>query len=208
VADLEALRVEWRLDRLPLLGYSWGGLLALLYATEFPPHVARLALVSPAPAWRVARDEFERRYAERNNAPALEAERRMLRESGLREQDPVAYRQRLFELSVTAYFYDPTRVRQLTPFRVTGRTQSEVWDSLGDFDLRPSLRRLDIPAVVLHGDHDVIPVEASRELADAFDAPFHLLPNCGHVPYIEAFDQFVAVLDDFLPRADPQHASR
>lgn len=208
VADLEALRVEWRLDRLPLLGYSWGGLLALLYATEFPPHVARLALVSPAPAWRVARDEFERRYAERNNAPALEAERRILRESGLREQDPVAYRQRLFELSVTAYFYDPTRVRQLTPFRVTGRTQSEVWDSLGDFDLRPSLRRLDIPAVVLHGDHDVIPVEASRELADAFDAPFHLLPNCGHVPYIEAFDQFVAVLDDFLPRADPQHASR
>lgn len=205
VADLEALRIEWRLDRLTLLGYSWGGLLALLYATEFPTHVAKLALVSPAPAWRTARDEFERRFAERNTAPALEAQRRTLRESGLREQDPDAYRQRLFELSVTAYFYDPTRVRQLTPFRVTGRTQSEVWDSLGDFDLRPSLRRLDVPAVVLHGDHDVIPVEASRELADAFDAPFHLLPNCGHVPYIEAFDQFVAVLDDFLPRADPQH---
>jgi len=206
VADLEALRVEWRLDRLTLLGYSWGGLLALLYATEFPAHVANLALVSPAPAWRTARDEFEQRFTERNTAPALEAERRMLRESGLREQDPDAYRQRLFELSVTAYFYDPTRVRQLTPFRVTGRTQSEVWDSLGDFDLRASLRELDIPAVVLHGDHDVIPVAASRELADVLRAPFHLLPNCGHVPYIEAFDQFVAILDGFLPRADPQHA--
>jgi proline iminopeptidase len=206
VADLEALRLEWRLDRLTLLGYSWGGLLALLYATEFPARIANLALVSPAPAWRTARDEFERRFAERNTAPALEAERRMLRESGLRDQDPEAYRQRLFELSVTAYFYDPSRVRHLTPFRVTGRTQSEVWDSLGDFDLRSSLRELDIPAVVLHGDHDVIPVAASRELADLFRAPFHLLPNCGHVPYVEAFDQFVAILNEFLPRADSRRA--
>src|SRR5512135_2039724 len=33
VADLEALREIWALDRLTLVGYSWGGLLALLYAT-------------------------------------------------------------------------------------------------------------------------------------------------------------------------------
>ncbi len=201
VADLEGLRQAWHLDRLTLLGYSWGGLLALLYATEFPSQVDRLALVAPAPAWRAARDEFERRFAERNSDPVLEAERRSLRASGLGEQDPQAYRQRLFELSVAAYFYDPDRARTLTPFRVTGRTQTEVWQSLGDFDLRPMLSSLGVPAVVLHGDHDVIPVEASRELADLLGAPFHLLPNCGHVPYIEAFDQFVAVLDGFLPRA-------
>ena len=55
VADLEALRETWGLERLTICGYSWGGLLAMLYATEHPDRVARLALVSPAPAWRAAR---------------------------------------------------------------------------------------------------------------------------------------------------------
>src|SRR2546425_9229064 len=55
VADLEALRRHWSIDRLTLLGYSWGGLLAVLYWLEHPERVDRLALVSPAPgraAWR------------------------------------------------------------------------------------------------------------------------------------------------------------
>src|SRR6266705_3003913 len=36
VVDLEALRGHWELDRLTVVGYSWGGLLALLYALEHP----------------------------------------------------------------------------------------------------------------------------------------------------------------------------
>lgn len=201
VADLEALRQAWGLEQLTLAGYSWGGLLALLYATEHPERVERLALVSPAPAWRDARQEFERRFSERNLAPELQRQRSKLRESGLRERDPGAYAQRLFELSVAAYFHDPERARDLTPFRVTGRTQQEVWASLADFDLRPALTRLAIPAVVLHGQSDPIPIETARILAELLNAEFHPLPNCGHVPYVEALDEFVNVLGEFLPSA-------
>src|SRR5258706_9364961 len=87
VADLEALRVLWGLDRLTLTGYSWGALLALLYAVEHRARVERLALVSCPPVWRGARAEFERRLAERNRAPAVDAARRELQASGLRERD-------------------------------------------------------------------------------------------------------------------------
>src|SRR5206468_12737448 len=62
VADLEALRDRWGLPRLTLAGYSWGGLLALLYAAEMPDRLERLALISPAPAWAEARREFEARF--------------------------------------------------------------------------------------------------------------------------------------------------
>lgn len=201
VADLEQLRIQWGFDRLTLLGYSWGGLLSLLYAVEFPVRVERLALVSPAPAWVEARQEFERRFAARNLAPPLQNQRAALRASGLREADPGQYAQRLFELSVAPYFHDPDRARDLTPFRVTGRTQQEVWTSLNEYDLRPGLTRVRVPAIVLQGAADVIPVEASRQLAELLGAQFHLLPQSGHVPYIEAADEFVALLDGFLPRS-------
>jgi len=201
VEDLEALRQLWGLEKLTLAGYSWGGLLALLYATEYPRRVGRLALVSPAPAWREARLEFERRFSERNLAPELQRERAALRESGLRERDPSGYSQKLFELSVAAYFHDPAGARDLTPFRVTGRTQQEVWSSLADYDLRPALARLAIPPVVLHGTSDPIPFDTARTLAELLKAEFHPLPNCGHVPYVEAFEEFVRVMDEFLPSA-------
>ncbi len=199
VADLEELRQQWGMEQLTLAGYSWGGLLALLYATEHPERVGRLALVSPAPAWREARQEFERRFSERNLSPKLQRQRAELRESGLRERDPAAYSQRLFELSVAAYFHDPERAGELTPFRVTGRTQQEVWASLADYDLRPALAGLSLPSIVLHGESDPIPIESAAEVADLLRADFHRLPECGHVPYVEAFDQFVQLLDGFLP---------
>ena len=200
VADLEELRRQWGLEKLTLIGYSWGGLLAQLYATDHPNRVGRLALVSPAPAWREMRLEFERRFAERNLAPVLQQQRAELRTSGLREKNPAEYARRLFELSVSAYFYDPARARDLTPLRVTGRTQQEVWSSLGDYDLRPALAGLDIPAIVLQGEDDPIPLESTRTVARLLSAEFHLLPRCGHVPYIEAHEEFVRLLDEFLIR--------
>jgi proline iminopeptidase len=198
VADLEELRRQWGIDRLTIAGYSWGGLLALLYAVTFPQHVSRLALVAPAPAWREARQEFERRFQERNLAPALQAARARLRQSGLRERDPVQYAQRQFELSVAPYFFDPANAAQLTPFRVTGRTQQEVWSSLDDYDLRPRLGSIDLPVLVLQGEDDVIPIDATRTVARLTGAELHLLPRCGHVPYIEALDEFVRLIDGFF----------
>jgi proline iminopeptidase len=199
VGDLEALRAHWRLDRLTLVGYSWGGLLALLYALEHPGRVERLALVSPAPTWRGAREEFERVFAQRNVDPALQEERRRLRESGLRERDPAAFQQRIFELSVAPYFFDPARAAALTPFRVTGRTQQEVWQSLGDYDLRPRLPELrSVPAVVLHGEEDPIPIAAARTTAELIGAEFHPLARSGHVPYVEAFEEFRTLVGRFL----------
>ncbi len=200
VADLEALRQDWGLERLTIAGYSWGGLLALLYAIEHPGRVERLALVSPAPAWREARDEFERRFQARTMSPELQAARQALRESGLRERDPAAHAARIFELAVAGYFHDPARAVSLTPFRVTERTRAEVWQSLGDFDLRPALRSLHLPTLVLHGDDDPIPWEVARETADCLGAEFHLVRNCGHVPYVEAFDEFVSTMRGFLDR--------
>ena len=204
VADLEGIRQAEGLDRLTLCGYSWGGLLAVLYLLEHPDRVAHLALVSPASITAQYRAQFEAEFARRMAAPAVEREREALRASGLRESDPAAYRRRAFELSVAGYFKDFHDAKNLTPFRVTARTQQAVWDSLGDFDLRGRLASLEPPrtphhALIVHGTYDPLPIAGSRELAALLGA--HLVElDCGHCPHVEATEEFVRALDSFLPR--------
>jgi proline iminopeptidase len=84
---------------------------------------------------------------------------------------------------------------------LTGRTQQEVWDSLGDFDVRDRVRQLRLPALVVHGEDDPIPIETAVETAALLGAPLVRIPDCGHVPYVEAPEAFTRALDDFLPKA-------
>jgi len=202
VADLDAIRVSLGIERLTLCGYSWGGLLALLYLLEHPERVERLALVSPASPTVAYRRQFEEEFARRMAAPEIVGARGELRASGLREKDPAAYQRRAFELSVAGYFRDVRDAKNLTAFRVNARTQQAVWDSLGEYDLRDQLRRRPLPALrslVVHGTFDPIPIAGSRELAQILGAELVELP-VGHCPHVEATDDFVRAVDAFLPK--------
>jgi proline iminopeptidase len=190
-----------------LVGYSWGALLAMLYALEGRqrplPAVRALVLLSPAPIARGWRAEFEGALAARGRAPAVVALREALAASGLRDTDPAAYRQRTFELSVAGYFADPQRARDLTPFRVTAKVQQAVWESLGDYDLRPALAQLGAtpgapPALVVHGREDPIPLASAEAAATALRARLVVLDGCGHVPYVEAPTPLWAAVRAFL----------
>ena len=205
VADLDAVRERLELERITICGYSWGGLLGVLYLLEQPERVERLALVSPAAPTVAYRRQFDEEFARRMAAPEIQHERDVLRASGLRERDPAAYQRRAFELSVAGYFRDFRDAKNLTPFRVTARTQQAVWDSLGEYDLRSQLSalasRTPLPASrVVHGTFDPIPVAGSRELAALLKTELIELP-VGHCPHVEATDDFVRALDAFLPRA-------
>jgi proline iminopeptidase len=210
VADVARVAAELRVEPLAMLGYSWGGLLAMLYATEaadgrVAPPPAKLALVDPAPITRDARLEFERELARRQASPAIAEARAELQRSGLRERDADAYRQRAFELSVAGYFADPARAADLTPFRVMGRVQQSIWDSLGDYDLTDALSRVHVPALVVHGRQDPIPLASSEAAARALGTTCVVIDNAGHVPYVEQPDELFALLRGFLHESAPTH---
>src|SRR5262245_39259328 len=124
VADLAHVIAELMPPGAPtIIGYSWGGLLALLYTMEAAagrvrPLPARLVLIDPAPATRRYRDDFEAEFSRRMQSADIEGMRLELASSGIRERDPDAYKQRAFELSVAGYFADPHASHDLTPFRV------------------------------------------------------------------------------------------
>ena len=212
VEDLGAVVTEFGLEPLSLVGYSWGAMLALLYTVEQRrnPHlvpVARLALISPAPMTREYRRAFESEFARRQQSPDIVRMREVLAKSGLRERDPEAYRQRAFELGVAGYFADPAKARDLTPFRVVGRVQQSVWESLGDFDLSRELEGIRIPSIVIHGRDDPIPLASSVEAARVIGTNLVVLDDCGHVPYVEQPERLFAALDTFLDETNPRGRS-
>jgi len=212
VEDVAHVAAELRIAPLTIVGYSWGGLLAMLYAVEaaagrVQPSPARLALIDPAPITRSARLAFEQELARRQAGPEVAALRAELQASGLRERDPDAYRQRAFEISVAGYFADPARARDLTPFRVTGRVQQSIWQSLGDYDLRDSLGSVHVPILVVHGRQDPIPLASSEEAARALGTTCVVIEGSGHVPYVEQPAQLFPLLRAFLHDTGPPHSA-
>jgi len=205
VRDLELLITELGVRPLTLVGYSWGGLLALLFAREAAADRVgvkpnRLVLIDPGPVSRPYREQFEADFARRQMSPQIQAMREELAASGLRERNLEAYRQRSFELSVAGYFADPRKAHDLTPFRVTGRVQQSVWESLGDYDLLadPWFRAIDAPTLIVHGRQDPIPLESSEKCASALHATLLVLDQCGHVPYVEQPNGLFDAIDEFL----------
>ena len=208
VEDLAAVIQEFSLEPLSIVGYSWGAMLALLYVIEARsnpalPTPARLALISPAPLTREYRRQFEAEFARRQQGPEIRPLREELAGSGLREKDPAAYRQRAFELGVAGYFADPANAHMLTPFRVVGRVQQSVWESLGDFDLIGALDGIRIPCIVVSGRDDPIPTASTVDAARALGTEPLLLDECGHVPYVEQPGLLFAALDTFLDETNP-----
>jgi pimeloyl-ACP methyl ester carboxylesterase len=210
VRDLEAVISEFDLQWAPIVGYSWGGMLALLHAAEArraKRQSRTLLLIDPAPISRQYRGQFEQEFARRQASPEVERLRAELAESHLRERDLDAYRQRNFELSVAGYFADPRSAQDLTPFRVSARVQQSVWDSLGDFDLTTdeSLASYFGPTFIVHGRQDPIPLASSEALAKHMGAQLAVLENCGHVPYVEQPAALFAAIDTFLRDLSREH---
>ncbi len=230
VEDLAAVANELAFDPLEIVGYSWGGLLAMLYAISaggtvpgsprvpsvsegsFPvpdraespvPSPQSLILIDPAPITRKHREQFEAEFSRRQQGPVIQRMRADLASSGLRERDPDAYRHRSFELSVAGYFADPARAKDLTPFRVVGRVQQSVWNSLGDFDLASALTGVEVSSLIVHGREDPIPLESSEIAARALGARLLVLDRCGHVPYVEQPQSLFSALRDFLTQTTP-----
>jgi proline iminopeptidase len=203
VSDLERVVAELAAEPLVLVGYSWGALLALLYAIEAVqgrrgPAPEALLLIDPAPVTRTFRREFEAEFERRQESPEIRRLRDELAASGMRERDPEGYRQRVFELSVAGYFADPALAHDLTPFRVVARVQHAVWASLGDYDLIPALSAVHCRSLVVHGREDPIPLASSEACARALGGELVVLDRCGHVPYVEQPDALFEAAEAFL----------
>ena len=211
VRDLEALRQHFGLERMALIGQSWGAGLAALYTMEHSDRVDRLLLLSPMPP---AREPFEAQRRDKTTSVIGTAGLARMREiarqiqtvddsevKALCEEDQlILFRAYLLDVSSL----DRMRVGYcegtVQAIRHIYRSAEVAIRSLGNYDFRPGLRTLRIPALVVEGAETQVPLEATREWAAAIpDARLLLVPGASHIVWLEGdVDSFLSAANQFL----------
>jgi proline iminopeptidase len=213
MVDLDEVREHFHLDKVVLLGHSWGTVLALEYALRHPERVSRLVLMDPAPASVADINRFRQERVEK--WPALMELRKAISDTtAYKEADPdavVAYYRVHFKPALArSEDYEKLILRMETRFieqgkegilksrAVEDRLVNETWASPKGYDLHPKLKGLNIPALVITGDHDFFPF-AAEHIAQAIpDARLVTLKDCGHFPYLECPAPLREQLDAFF----------
>lgn len=88
VADLEAVRQKIGVEKMILIGHSWGSTLAASYMARFPTHVAKAVFHSPGKIWKLEVEDydFSRTDVGRQGLPGM----RLLAALFLRDRNPDA----------------------------------------------------------------------------------------------------------------------
>jgi proline iminopeptidase len=210
IADIERIRQILGDERLVLIGHSWGGFLASLYAAEFPEHVEALILVSPANTLVMPQPDAESDLfaAVRSRLPAdKQAEFDAFMKEYMdfnalfqkSEADLVAMNEQFGK-----YYLQVADVETAAPLPPQGKPGGRmVWAgyiSMGQrHDYRPALRQVTAPVLVIHGADDLQSEAATRLYVDAFpDAEFAVIENAGHFSFEEQPDQFASIVKAFL----------
>jgi proline iminopeptidase len=219
IEDLEALRRAFHLDHLTLLGHSWGGGLAVLYASRYPERVQRLVLVGPVPP---RADPYLGQYAAEQEARRDTAETtRQAASDSLQRVAPDPYpacreSNRIFLRGVAA---TPAAAEGIkgdlcagtpTNLRLQSVLNRQVWTSLSNspdslgYDWRSMAAGVTAPTLVIHGDADPLPVAGSREWVEALpNAQLVVIPEAGHYPHAEQPEAFFPAVEAFLAKSLP-----
>ena len=214
--DLEAVRQHFRLERVTLLGHSWGAGVAALYASRYPDRIGRLLIVDGIPLREQELVQAFEELAARRDSATRQQMRTLMERRRANPGDTTACHA-YYVLWFRPFFVDPTAMSRSQGDFCAGTPESRrnkitsvdryVAASLGSWDWRAALRLVNAPALVIHGTADVLPPAGGREWAAALpDARFLLLQGVGHFPYLEAPETFFIAVDRFLRGSWPQGA--
>ena len=199
VADLEAIRGALRLDRVAVLGDSYGGMIAMAYAAAHPEHVARLILSdSAAPSWKGLVHLLPQVFPDREEQDDAEGKRLA--------GDPEAAAQAGLVNHMRMMFYSTDMrdayLAHMGDLGFVPAVGAAVQKATEDLDLTPKLPGFKFPVLVITGRYDmnVAPLTAWRMAHAIPGAQIVFFEKSGHLPAYEEPEKYLDVLESFLKR--------
>lgn len=213
IADIERIRRILKEDKLLLIGHSFGGFIAALYAAEFPEQVEKLILVAPAGMLTPSRKENNIFDAVRSRIPEKELPKYdlLIKEYfnfgdifSKTDDDLVDLHTQIGYYLLKGMGYDISLME--TPPTPGGWSSFAVYFSIGKSpDYRDAVANITAPTLILHGDDDDISLNGSKKYEEFIPNAKFISIGCsdttsvsGHFIFDDCPDQFAAAVREFL----------
>jgi proline iminopeptidase len=207
VDDLEALREYLGIEEMILLGWSYGGFVAMTYATKYPERVSHLIALTTTPCFKESRRRAQE-IAEDRADPEQARHLPALWEGKIKSPE------HMLEI-----YQDLTRIytawNEPGDPRLEGETLSRAimteeplnyafGEMLEDYDLRGDLNKVSAHTLVLAGRHDwITPLDQSEEIARLIpNAQLQIFDYSGHFVLTEETEKFMRTIKTFLIETD------
>ncbi|RUS47284.1 alpha/beta fold hydrolase [Cohnella sp. AR92] len=207
--DIEELRRYLGFERISVLGHSFGGMVAQVYATRHPESVDKLLLVNTAPSKEFYPAALD--YASRVATPEQLAVIPELFEGRIEDD---AHLVRWWDICYPLYFHvQDELVMQETGNRPIGSLEVANYTFahfIPNYDVRGKLPKLNVPTLIVGARYDwITPVSQSEEMHRLIPgSELAIFEQSGHMPFIEEHDAFLAKVTGFLARDSKEESAQ
>ena len=205
-SDVEALRIHLGLEKPILMGWSHGGMVALQFAASYPDSLSKLILVDTSAYLGEFLGDIEAAVQEFKSEPWFEKSLAALKaewagkyqtdeEMALLWAEEMKFYFKKFDDRAQAYHQRtkdlPVRIQPLKTFN-----DKEA----AAMDLRPQLKDIQVPTLVIVGRHDFITNVAMAEEMVKYipDVRLEVFEDSGHFPMVEEPEKFYRVIKEFV----------
>lgn len=207
--ELDAVRDALGLDRLHLMGSSWGGMLAMQYVLDRDrPPVSLIVSGSPAssPRWNeICQDLLnEMPSDERERIEQLEAEGKMETPEYEEAMMPFYHRHvcRLDPMPphVARSF---ERIAKPVYHYMAGPSEFRIIGTLRDWDIMDRLREIAVPTLITGGEYDECRPVHLREIHDRIPGSrLEIIPDASHLCFAEQPQLWMPIAREFMHAAE------
>lgn len=199
VEDMEALRRHLGLDKIVVIGTSYGGMVALAYAVRYPENISHLIAVVTSPNHEFL-DRAQKNLAERGTDAQKAIAEKLWAGSFESEEELREY----FDVMGPMYAmkFDPEKARER---RLRGIVSPDAINEgfagfLRTYDVTDQLHRITAPTLVIAGRHDwICPPEFSELIASKIPhADLRIFEESGHSVSGDEHEAFIDVIRGFL----------
>ncbi|RYD67133.1 MAG: alpha/beta fold hydrolase [Sphingomonadales bacterium] len=216
VSEIAAIRAALGIERLHILGHSWGGIVANRYAASQPVGLKSLILQGTPLSAKRAIEGLRQLAAQ---LPPEEAAIMAARQSGGQSKiDPAAYQKAVGMMMRRHIARTSVRDVALPYMAPTPEDRGEAVGNaligsdlfgagfegvLAGFDDEALLSRISVPTLLLRGEFDIVTADATKALLPLLkDGTYAEISGAGHMAQFDQPDAWRNVLSRFVTRHD------
>jgi proline iminopeptidase len=205
-ADVEALRIHLGLEKPIVMGWSHGGVVAQQFAFTYPDSLSKLILFDTSAYFGEFLSDIEAAVQEFTDQPWFEKSFAALKAEWAGEYQTDEDMARLWAEEMKFYFkqFDARaeayyeRTKDL-PVRIASLKTFNDKEA-ATLDLRPNLKQITVPTLVIVGRHDFITnVAMAEEMVKHIpNARLAVFEDSGHFALLEEPEKFYRVIKEFV----------